>query len=206
MKWNGGWNPNDLKCSRVNFSFSLLLLGVFFTMKAEGAALIGDRAVGCCSADTLWRSSRRNNSTRYPTADGSSPPTHSTTPPRTQPPPLARLSRLGMKSTHQMSGAGRKEGREITNSRGRLIIFLMFVFFGFSTGWQPVDCPRNKHRQAGTGSPTAHWLWWGMDLINYRFECDLSCLILWAIGRLCVRSSQASSQMKINGEKQRRGR
>lgn len=123
-------------------------------MKAEGTALIGDRAVGCCSADTLWRSSRRNNSTRYPTAYGSSPPTHST--PNH---PLARLSRLGMKSTHQMSGAGRKEGREITNSRGGLIIFLMFVcFFGFSTGWQPVDCPRNKHRQAGTGSPTAHWL------------------------------------------------
>lgn len=72
-----------MKCSRVSiFLFHYYYWGFFFTMKAEGAALIGDRAVGCCSADTLWRSSHRNNSTRYPTADGSSPPTHSTTPPR----------------------------------------------------------------------------------------------------------------------------
>lgn len=63
----------------------------------------------------------------------------------------------------------------------------MFVcFFGFRTGRQPVDCPLNKCRQAVTGCPTAHWLWWGIDLINYQFERDLSCLILWANGGLCV--------------------
>lgn len=108
-----------------------------------------------------------------------------------------RLSWLEMKSTHQMSAAGLQRGWDITNSWSELTFFMLVCFFGFRTGRRPVDCPLNKCRQAVTGCPTAHWLWWGMDLINYQFERDLSCLILWANGCFCVWSSQACSQVKF---------
>lgn len=40
--------------------------------------------------------------------------------------------------------------------------------------------------QTHMSSPPVHWQWWEMDLINYRFKCDLSCLILGLISCLCV--------------------